>query len=122
MVAFGMDWPNAIRLAVELLRMAKATQQELPAEVEISSAGLTSITTIQDRDEGGYPNPRDVELVCTAQFSAFDTGGEPVIRAAVVNGLGNESSMLFTATKARAFAHSLLEWIDEAESKKPRLN
>ena len=44
MVGFDMSWEDAIRLGVELLRMAKVCRVEMPAGIEVPLGGLILVT------------------------------------------------------------------------------
>ena len=86
-VALGMDWPNAIRLGVEVLRMAKATRQELPEGVAVPDQGLIGIDL--DQSPMGAVTASDPPPAMAARtISATIYKPNGMVGFSMTNGLG----------------------------------
>jgi hypothetical protein len=113
-----MQWPQAIRLAAEILAMAKATGQELPEGVEVPSGGLIGLQSYEPIQEAPPP---PLQHAATVRFAAFQFGKTAVIRSTVTDGYGIASDFYMTPAELRDLAVEFSKFADEAERSLPQV-
>jgi hypothetical protein len=110
MVAFDMEWPDAIRLGVRLLRMAQICRAELPLGVVVPAEALTLVTPEQaERQQPSVSEaeltPEDLIIELDPQLS--DSGRTSAIR--FLRGDGQSIEMFFDAEGLKAYGECFLE-------------
>jgi hypothetical protein len=90
LVALDMAWPDALRLAVEILRTAQATGQDMPGGVTIEPDRLNVVRSEPTGrlDPLGRANElSELELVASVETKVSDAGG--VVALILADGYGN---------------------------------
>ena len=110
MVAFDMEWPDAIRLGVRLLRMAQICRAELPQGVVVPAEALTLVTP--EQDERQQPSISEAELTPEELIIELDpqlSNSGKIAAIKFLRGDGQSIEMFFDAESLKSYGEAFLE-------------